>query len=143
MELLCGIIGLHYQLIWQIKWLPTEKEYSIAIPYLGTTDKVAFFSKGKILTDGKHLYGVKLLWRRCPPWRVSAPTFPTNKDFLLNSAKNYNKIQRQGPIILFRKNFVQTNLKQTHSFFLLCHSWNARWTFVQCIRAVAYSSTTF
>ena len=34
------------------------KEYSVAIRVLETTDKVTFFSKEKLLTDGKHSYGV-------------------------------------------------------------------------------------
>ncbi len=34
------------------------EEYSIAIRALGTEDKVTFFSKEKLLTDGKHPYGV-------------------------------------------------------------------------------------
>jgi hypothetical protein len=33
-------------------------EYSVAIRVLDTTDKVTFFSKEKLLTDGKHPYGV-------------------------------------------------------------------------------------
>jgi len=33
-------------------------EYSVAIRVLETTDKVTFFSKEKLLTDGKHPYGV-------------------------------------------------------------------------------------
>jgi hypothetical protein len=34
------------------------EEYSIGIRALGTEDKVTFFSKEKLLTDGKHPYGV-------------------------------------------------------------------------------------
>ena len=34
------------------------EEYSIAIRALGTEDKVTFFSKEKLLKDGKHPYGV-------------------------------------------------------------------------------------
>ncbi len=34
------------------------EEYSIAISVLETTDKVTFYSKEKLLTDGKHSYGV-------------------------------------------------------------------------------------
>jgi len=34
------------------------EEYSVAIRVLETTDKVTFFSKEKLLTDGKHSYGV-------------------------------------------------------------------------------------
>ena len=34
------------------------EEYSIAIRALETTDKVTFYSKEKLLTDGKHSYGV-------------------------------------------------------------------------------------
>jgi len=34
------------------------EEYSIAIRVLETTDKVSFFSKEKLLTDGKHSNGV-------------------------------------------------------------------------------------
>ena len=33
-------------------------EYSVAIRVLETTDKVTFYSKEKLLTDGKHSYGV-------------------------------------------------------------------------------------
>ena len=34
------------------------EEYSIGIRALGTEDKVKFFSKEKLLKDGKHPYGV-------------------------------------------------------------------------------------
>jgi len=34
------------------------EEYSIALRVLETTDQVTFYSKEKLLTDGKHPYGV-------------------------------------------------------------------------------------
>ena len=34
------------------------EEYSVAMRVLETTDEVTFYSKEKLLTDGKHPYGV-------------------------------------------------------------------------------------
>ncbi len=56
----------------------------------------------------------------------------------------FSKLLRRGSYVFnLEENLVQINLKQTHSFHLLCHARNARRTFVQRIRAATYTSPTF